>query len=335
MNKMNIDTKEKFEHSVFFNAIKNIRQISIHLSKNNDELNNKLISIYINNNKILDSIISFSISIKSRLKQKLLTGAIGTLGEIDNEILKKSQNLEIVKKLSNERRIIEDILKEEIDESINIINFYQVFINNNKEFLSKFSLKKDIDPLIITEEKHAEEVGNKILLNKENIFKLKEKIDIITKSEDIINNESIIDIFNASIPSKETISSLNIDISEKNILKLLIDSLDNLLSQLDKGFTYQNLIETRHQLIDDYLAEIKNLSVLENQKRMIIFTQTYYHSLVNIEFYFKLLAEQLTLLEQYWCSLIYQLTQLKNNILDTNNIIEPHLLFLGKFLDEY
>ena len=337
MNKINqfLNSKDEFKHAVFFNITKRIRQLSTQLSNNNKELNDKLISIYINNNKTLDTIINFAILIKNRLNQKLLTGAINTINEIDNERLKEAPDPIILNKLNSEREVIESILKEEIDESINIVNNHKNIISEQKDHLNKLILEEDIKYLISIEEKNAIEVNEKILCSKEKISTLKEQINIITKSEDIINNENIIETFNTGIPSKEAISTLNIDKSEKDILKVLIDMLSNLFSQLDKGFTYQKLIETRHQLVEDYLTEIKFLTTLENQNRIIIFTLTHYHSLTNIECYLNALREQLTLLEQYWQLLVYQLTQLKNNILDTNIVITPHLFFLDQFLNEH
>ncbi|MEQ4923042.1 alpha-xenorhabdolysin family binary toxin subunit B [Proteus hauseri] len=337
MSKINnhMDTKDKFEHHLFFNTVKKIRQLSAKLSRNSNELNDELTSIYIENNKTLDTIVNFSILMKSRLKQKLLTETINTIGEINNEILRKDFPPQISKKLENEKNIIENIFKEDIDESIDIINNHRHKINIKRNSLNGIILKDKINLLIINEEKSSIEISNKILIEKGKITNIKDKIDIITKGEDVINNESINDIFNVGIPSKETITTLNIDSSGKNILRMLIELLGEFFSQLDKGFTYQKIVETRHQLIDDYIAKIKNLTELENQKRVIIFTLTHYHSLTNIVLHLSSLTNQLALLDKYWLSLINQLTQLKNNISNTNNIISPHILFLDKFLHDY
>lgn len=331
----NMDTKDNFEHHQFFSTIKKIQHLSVKLSRNSDELNSELTSIYITTNKILNTIVNFSILMKSKLKHKLLTETVNKINEIDNEILKEDFPPQISKKLENEKKLIENIFKEDIDESINIINSYRDKIKIKTHCLDYLKLKDRINLLITYEENLSVEISNKILIEKRGINHIKDKIDVFNKSENIINNESINDIFNVGIPSQEIISQLNIDNSEKNILKTLIELLGELFSQLDKGFTYQKIAETRHQLTDDYIAKIKKLTGLENQKRAIIFTLTYYHSLTSIVPHLSSLTNQLLLLDQYWLSLINQLTQLKNNILNTNNIISPHILFLDKFLHNY
>lgn len=99
----NMDTKDNFEHHQFFSTIKKIQHLSVKLSRNSDELNSELTSIYITTNKILNTIVNFSILMKSKLKHKLLTETVNKINEIDNEILKEDFPPQISKKLENEK----------------------------------------------------------------------------------------------------------------------------------------------------------------------------------------------------------------------------------------
>ncbi|HGN9120161.1 TPA: toxin, partial [Proteus mirabilis] len=75
---------QAFDCNKFFHTIKSIRKITSELFEYDNILNHNLITISINNNKIYDEIIIFSILLKSRLNQKLLTGIFKNINEINH-----------------------------------------------------------------------------------------------------------------------------------------------------------------------------------------------------------------------------------------------------------
>ncbi|HDT0720604.1 TPA: alpha-xenorhabdolysin family binary toxin subunit B, partial [Proteus mirabilis] len=151
----------------------------------------------------------------------------------------------------------------------------------------------------------------------------------------IIYNKNIIDSFSSHLPSKQTISKLQLASSEKDILSVFIDLLKQFFTHLEKGFTYQKLVETRHNLIDNYLIQIKNLTKLEQKKRAHLFTLSRYYAVMEINQYIHELNQQLSLLEQYWLMLIDQLMQLKSNLTEAKTVLSPHLAFLDNFSHQY
>lgn len=325
----------EFNYNKFFHSIKSIRETTAELFERDNVLNHHLITISINNNKIYDEIIIFSILLKSRLNQKLLTGIFKNIDEINHTITDNRLGDQLSEKLLEEKTFIEQLFKDELTESIEIIEKHIDFINDKKQILINNGINSEIDKLIKNKEEISNEINKKIDKKKLFIKEIREQLDIMTKSENIIYNKNIIDSFASHLPSKQTISKLQLASSEKDILSVFIDLLKQFFTHLEKGFTYQKLVETRHNLIDNYLIQIKNLTKLEQTKRAILFTLSRYYAVMEINQYIHELKQQLSLLEQYWLMLIDQLMQLKSNLTEAKTVLSPHLAFLDNFSHQY
>ncbi|MBG3038841.1 alpha-xenorhabdolysin family binary toxin subunit B [Proteus mirabilis] len=325
----------EFNYNKFFHSIKSIRETTAELFERDNVLNHHLITISINNNKIYDEIIIFSILLKSRLNQKLLTGIFKNIDEINHTMTDNRLGDQLSEKLLEEKNFIEQLFKDELTESIEIIEKHINFINDKKQILINNGINSEIDKLIKNKEEISNEINKKIDKKKLFIKEIREQLDIMTKSENIIYNKNIIDSFASHLPSKQTISKLQLASSEKDILSVFIDLLKQFFTHLEKGFTYQKLVETRHNLIDNYLIQIKNLTKLEQKKRAILFTLSRYYAVMEINQYIHELKQQLSLLEQYWLMLIDQLMQLKSNLTEAKTVLSPHLAFLDNFSHQY
>ncbi|HDT3000565.1 TPA: alpha-xenorhabdolysin family binary toxin subunit B [Proteus mirabilis] len=326
---------QAFDCNKFFHTIKSIRKITSELFEYDHVLNHNLITISINNNKIYDEIIIFSILLKSRLNQKLLTGIFKNINEINHAMADRELTQQLSEKLLQEKMFIEQLFKDELTESIEIIEKHMSFINDKKQILTTTTIISEIDKLIRNKEEISIEINEKIAKQKLSINEIKEQLDIITKSEDIIYNKNILDFFTSHLPSKQTISKLQLASSEKDILSVFIDLLKQFFTHLENGFSYQKLVETRHTLIDNYLIQIKNLTKLEQKKQTLLFTLSRYYAITEINQYIDMLNQQLSLLEQYWHTLIEQLIQLKSNLSEAKTVLSPHLVFLNHFSHHY
>ncbi|EPJ3241438.1 alpha-xenorhabdolysin family binary toxin subunit B, partial [Proteus mirabilis] len=263
------------------------------------------------------------------------TGIFKNINEINYAMADRELTQQLSEKLLQEKMFIEQLFKDELTESIEIIEKHISFINDKKQLLTTTTIISEIDKLIRNKEEISIEINEKIAKQKLSINEIKEQLDIITKSEDIIYNKNILDFFTSHLPSKQTISKLQLASSEKDILSVFIDLLKQFFTHLEKGFSYQKLVETRHTLIDNYLIQIKNLTKLEQKKQALLFTLSRYYAVTEINQYIDMLNQQLSLLEQYWHTLIEQLIQLKRNLSEAKTVLSPHLVFLNHFSHHY
>ncbi|MFR2696978.1 MAG: hypothetical protein ACLTAR_11040 [Proteus mirabilis] len=172
---------QEFDCNQFFHTIKSIRKITSELFEHDNILNHNLITISINNNKIYDEIIIFSILLKSRLNQKLLTGIFKNINEINHAIADRELTQQLSEKLLQEKMFIEQLFKDELTESIEIIEKHISFINDKKQLLTTTTIISEIDKLIRNKEEISIEINEKIAKQKLSINEIKEQLDIILK----------------------------------------------------------------------------------------------------------------------------------------------------------
>ena len=133
---------QEFDCNQFFHTIKSIRKITSELFEHDNILNHNLITISINNNKVYDEIIIFSILLKSRLNQKLLTGIFKNINEINHAIADRELTQQLSEKLLQEKKFIEQLFKDELTESIEIIEKHIKYqLEKKKKYLLK-SMRK-------------------------------------------------------------------------------------------------------------------------------------------------------------------------------------------------
>lgn len=320
-----------FEHTKLFHAYRNILYLSNNKCYMNNDFNNELTLFIERNNKNIENIIYFSLSLKTRLRQKLLNNTFKVVNEIDNEIKKDSLSIELKTKLEEEKKEILDIFLNEVNETKKIIDEHCLFLSSEINQLKTQFVSDRIIPFIIDKENFIDTLTTHISTLEREAEKTKQELNIIHRSENILNKQSFFDLFNGSIPLKSDIEALNIENNEKNILSSLIEILNRLFSTLSHGFSYAKIVETRHQLTTLFLSKIKQLSQLKNEKQNALFTLKHYYKLIDIDPFLRVFIEQLGLLNESWKEINSQFTNLKNNMLLTEKILPPLFLFLDDF----
>ncbi|MDY3694051.1 MAG: alpha-xenorhabdolysin family binary toxin subunit B [Proteus mirabilis] len=320
-----------FEHNKLFHAYRNILHLSNNKCYMNNDFNNEMSLFLERNNKNIENVIYFSLVLKSRLRQKLLNDIFKTINEIDEEIKKGNLDEELVLKLEIEKKEVLDIYLNEINETINIIVEHNLFLSDEIKQLKKQFITHKITPFIIDKKDSINQLTKSILTLEIDSEKTKKELNIIRESEDLLNKRHFFDLFKGSIPLKSEIEGLNLEPKEKNLLSSLIEILNNLFSTLSHGFSYTKIVETRHELTESYLEQVKQLNQLRNKKKNALFVLKHYYKLIDIDYYLKVFIDQLEQLNKYWDNINLQLSTLENNILLTEDIIIPLFSFLDDF----
>lgn len=283
------------------------------------------------NNKNMENIIYFSLNIKNRLRQFSFNNLLKTINEIDTEIQTGTINDKLKSKLEEERNEIFNILFSEIDETVNAINQHNQYLSFEiKELKNKFITNK-ITPLIYDKENNIKKITDEIITLEHQSEETKEELDIIRESEDILHRKNFFDLFKNSIPQPSEINKLNIETQEKNILSSLVKILNNLFSTLDYGFSYNKIVETRHQLTTLYLMQMKKIHQLKKEQQNTLLNLKHHYKLVDIDYFLHILIKQLEFLSEYWREVILLILTLKNNQLLNKDIIIPIFSFLDGF----
>ncbi|QGW03750.1 alpha-xenorhabdolysin family binary toxin subunit B [Proteus terrae subsp. cibarius] len=283
------------------------------------------------NNKNMENIIYFSLNIKNRLRQFSFNNLLKTINEIDTEIQTGTINDKLKSKLEEERNEIFNILFSEIDETVNAINQHNQYLSFEiKELKNKFITNK-ITPLIYDKENNIKKITDEIITLEHQSEETKEELDIIRESEDILHRRNFFDLFKNSIPQPSEINKLNIETQEKNILSSLVKILNNLFSTLDYGFSYNKIVETRHQLTTLYLMQMKKIHQLKKEQQNTLLNLKHHYKLVDIDYFLHILIKQLEFLSEYWREVILLILTLKNNQLLNKDIIIPIFSFLDGF----
>lgn len=320
-----------FEHTKLFHAYRNILYLSNNKCYMNNDFNNELTLFIERNNKNIENIIYFSLILKTRLRQKLLNDTFKIVNEIDNEIKKDSLSIELKIKLEEEKKEILDIFLNEVNETKKIIDEHCLFLSSEINQLKTQFVSDRVMPFIIDKENFINTLTTQIATLEHENEKTKQELDIIRQSEDILNKRSFLDLFNGSIPLKSEIEVLNIENKEKSILSSLIEILNTLFSTLSHGFSYDKIVETRHQLTTLFLSQIKQLSQLKNEKQNTSFTLKHYYMLIDIDLFLREFIEQLVVLKESWKMINSQFTTLKSNMSLTEKILIPLFPFLDNF----
>lgn len=330
-NETHIISEISFEHNKLFHAYKNILHLSNNKCYMNNDFDNELTLFLEKNNKNIESIIYFSLVLKSRLRQKLLNNTFKTINEIDEEIKKETLDVELKLKLEVEKKEIIDLYLNEINETSTIISEHNLFLSMEIKRLKKHFITHKVTPFITDKKDFINQLTKNISTLEIDSEKTKQELNIIRESEALLNKRYFLNLFKSSIPSKSEIEELNIEPNEKNLLSSLIEILNNLFSTLNHGFSYTKIVETRHQLTANYLEQIKQLNQLRNKKQNALFVLKHYYKLIDIDYYLRVFIEQLEQLNKYWNNINLQFYELKNNILLTEDIIIPLFSFLDDF----
>lgn len=323
-----------FIHDRLFQANRNIFYLSNNRYYVDKDFNNQLIELSEVNNKTIENIIYFSLLLKTRLRQKLLTEIFKAINEIDCEIKKNDLNTDLKSKLEKEKESIFLIFINEVDETENLINEHVLFITSKINFLKTQFITEKIITVIKNSEDVDCQLSKSISTLEGECREIKSNLDIIRESEEILHKRSFFELFSSSIPNIDEINKLNIEKKEKSVLIAFVDMLNKLFSIVQSGFSYSKLVDYRHQLTDLYLNKTKELTHIKNKKQNNTFVLAHYYSLKDIDYYLKHFINQLVLLNNYWNDLIVKIKIIKEekeNIQFIEENINPILLFLDDF----
>lgn len=330
-NEKSVIFEKRFEHNKLFHAHRNILYLSNSKCYIDSSLENEINNILEINNKNIEKIIYFSLNLKNRLRQILFNDIFKAINEIDSEIKTGILNNELKNKLEEEKKEILDIFYSEIDETVSIIKEYNKSLSSELRGIKDQFITNKIAPFIYDKKNIVEEHSKEIIILENASREIKKELDIIRDSEDILHKRNFFDLFKNEIPNQSKIEDLNIEWQEKNILSSLIKILNNLFSTLDHGFSYNKVVETRHQLTSLYLKKIKKLHQLKTEQQDAILKLNHYYKLVDIDYFLHVLIKQLEFLSEHWSEIALKISMLKNNSLLGEDIIIPIFPFLDNF----
>lgn len=330
-NENPVELEKYFKHNQLFHAHRNIISLSNSKCYLDSVIEEEVNNLLETNNKNIERIIYFSLSLKSRLRQSLFNDIFKTINEIDNEIKTGNLDSELKNKLENKRKEIINIFSNEIDEIEKIINEHSHSLSFEINKLKNKFLTNKIIPFIYDKENNIKIYSEEIIILENTSEKTKKELDIIRESEDILHKGNFFDLFKNKLPKQQQIESLNIEAQEKNILYSLIKILNNLFSTLESGFSYSKVVETRHQLTSLYLSQIKSLHQLKAKQQKVLLNMKHHYNIMDIDYFLHILIKQLEFLSEHWQEIALQISTLKNNILLNEEIIIPIFSFLDDF----
>ncbi|MBG3128868.1 alpha-xenorhabdolysin family binary toxin subunit B [Proteus mirabilis] len=330
-NEKPVNLEECFKHNQLFHAHRNILSLSNSKCYLDSELEGEVNNLLETNNKNIERIIYFSLSLKSRLRQSLFNDIFKTINEIDSEIKTGNLDGEIKNKLENKRKEIINIFSNEIDEIEKAINEHGHSLSIEINKLKNKFLTNKVIPFIYDKENDIKICSEEIIILESTSEKTKNELDIIRESEDILHKRNFFDLFKNKLPQQQQIEDLNIETQEKNVLSSLVKILSNLFSTLDAGFSYSKVVETRHQLTSLYLSQIKSLHQLKAEQQKILLNMKHHYNIMDIDYFLHILIKQLTFLSESWREIALKISILENNILLNEEIIIPIFSFLDDF----
>lgn len=330
-NEKPVNLEEYFKHNQLFHAHRNILSLSNSKCYLDSTLEGEVNNLLEINNKNIERIIYFSLSLKSRLRQSLFNDIFKTINEIDSEIKTGNLDGEIKNKLENKRKEIINIFSNEIDEIGKAINEHGHSLSIEINKLKNKFLTNKVMPFIYDKENDIKICSEEILILESTSEKIKNELDIIRESEDILHKRNFFDLFKNKLPQQQQIEGLNIETQEKNVLSSLVKILSNLFSTLDAGFSYSKVVETRHQLTSLYLSQIKSLHQLKAKQQKILLNMKHHYNIMDIDYFLHILIKQLTFLSESWREIALKISILENNILLNEEIIIPIFSFLDDF----
>lgn len=330
-NEKPVNLEECFKHNQLFHAHRNILSLSNSKCYLDSTLEGEVNNLLEINNKNIERIIYFSLSLKSRLRQSLFNDIFKTINEIDNEIKTENLDNEIKNKLEKKRKEIINIFSNEINEIEKMINEHTHSLSIEINKLKNKSLTNKVIPFIYNKENDVKICSEEIIILESASETTKNELDIIRDSEDILHKRNFFDLFKNKLPQQQQIEDLNIETQEKNVLSSLVKILSNLFSTLDSGFSYSKVVETRHQLTSLYLSQIKSLHQLKAKQQKILLNMKHHYNIMDIDYFLHILIKQLTFLSESWREIALKISTLENNSLLNEEIIIPIFSFLDDF----
>ncbi|MGL5953255.1 MAG: alpha-xenorhabdolysin family binary toxin subunit B, partial [Providencia rustigianii] len=132
------------------------------------------------------------------------------------------------------------------------------------------------------------------------VNELNNNLSVIMAAEDIILKHKITDFFDKYFQGKELIDSIDIQPNKKDILKAAISYIRNLLTMVDDGLQFSQLVDVRIYLSDKIIELREEINTLDNNIFRLTQLMAYSSDITAIETYKQTIITQVGLLKVYW-----------------------------------
>lgn len=154
--------------------------------------------------------------------------------------------------------------------------------------------------------KHSQYLKQKeFLVNSKNgkqskINELNNHLSIILAAEEIILKHRITDFFDKYFQGKELIDSIDIQPNKKDILKAAISYIRNLLTMVDDGLEFSQLVDVRIYVSDQIIEAREEINTIDNNIFRISQIISYANDISQIESHKQTIITQTGALKSYW-----------------------------------
>lgn len=129
---------------------------------------------------------------------------------------------------------------------------------------------------------------------------LNNHLSIILAAEDIILKHKITDFFDKYFQGKELIDSIDIQPNKKEILKAAISYIRNLLTMVDDGLEFSQLVDVRIYVSDQIIEAREEINTLDNNIFRTSQLISYANDISQIESHKQTIITQTGALKSYW-----------------------------------
>ncbi|HHR5900437.1 TPA: alpha-xenorhabdolysin family binary toxin subunit B [Providencia alcalifaciens] len=129
---------------------------------------------------------------------------------------------------------------------------------------------------------------------------LNNHLSIILAAEEIILKHKITDFFDKYFQGKELIDSIDIQPNKKEILKAAISYIRNLLTMVDDGLEFSQLVDVRIYVSDQIIEAREEINTLDNNIFRTSQLISYANDISQIESHKQTIITQAGALKSYW-----------------------------------
>ncbi|HHR5880648.1 TPA: alpha-xenorhabdolysin family binary toxin subunit B [Providencia alcalifaciens] len=132
------------------------------------------------------------------------------------------------------------------------------------------------------------------------INELNNNLSVILAAEDIILKHKITDFFDRYFQGKELIDSIDIQPNKKDILKAAISYIRNLLTMVDDGLEFSQLVGVRIYISDQIIEAREEINAIDNNIFRLSQLMSYANDINQIETHKQTIITQSSALKSYW-----------------------------------
>ncbi|MTB67390.1 alpha-xenorhabdolysin family binary toxin subunit B [Providencia sp. wls1943] len=132
------------------------------------------------------------------------------------------------------------------------------------------------------------------------VNELNNNLSVILAAEDIILKHKITDFFDRYFQGKELIDSIEIQPNKKDILKAAISYIRNLLTMVDDGLEFSQLVDVRIYISDQIIEAREEINTMDNNIFRLSQLMSYANDINQIEVHKQTIITQASALKSYW-----------------------------------